>query len=376
MDPPEVVLVGQRPPPIHGQALAIDRLVRGQFTRIKIRHVPMDFSAAMEEVGRVTLRKIGRLFRLIWRVLRIRVRTRAQVLYYPPAGPSLVPVIRDIVFLIAVKPFFPTVVLDFHAGGLEDMEDRLHLPLRFLFRRAYHNPELAIYRYPSDSKTHRLPAKRTIVVPYGIDDEFPRLGSRRSNGPGFTVLYVGLVSRSKGAWTLVEAVSLLKHRGLDIHGVVVGEFGSEGEESEWHDLIRAEGLETRVRYTGRLVGDDKWQEFRDADVFCFPSYYENEAFPIVLIEAMQFGLPVVASDWRGIPHLVQEGVTGLLVPPRNALAVADCLEQLAKDPELRAEMGEAGRRSYLERYTVRAYLSAMEEALHSVGGEEGPDRKC
>lgn len=361
-----VVLVGQTPPPVHGQALAIQRLVRARFERIVVHHVPMDFSTDMEEVGRVRLRKVWRLLRLVWRVLRMRFRTGARVLYYPPAGPVLVPVLRDMMFLSVVRPFFPTVVFDFHAAGLWDMEPRLPAPLRPVFRWAYHDAALAIHKYPQPPNQRTLAAQRCVVVPYGIEDEFPAYEATQRQSQGFTLLFVGILTASKGIWTLLDALVELHGRGVGARAVFIGEFASDRTAAEWRERVVRPGLGERVQHLGRLEGDAKWREFRQADVFCFPSEYENEALPLVVIEAMQFALPVVASDWRGIPSLVQDGVTGFLIGPRDPIALADRLERLAGDGTLRTRMGSEGRQRYLERFTVEAHLAAMEDALLSV----------
>jgi glycosyltransferase involved in cell wall biosynthesis len=375
MTPVPVILVGQTPPPVHGQALAIQRLVRARFDRVVTHHVPMDFSSEMADVGRARFRKLWRLARLIWRVLRVRSRTGAKVLYYPPAGPFLVPVIRDIIFLTVVRPFFPVLVFDIHAGGLPDMESRLPAPLRPLFRRAYHDATLAIHKYPPEWNPRVLPARRDVVVPNGIEDEFPAFRDQPRRANGFTALYVGILTPSKGIWTLLDAIPELLERGVDVRAVFVGEFASGRTEAEWDARVARMGIGGQMRRTGRLDGEAKWREFRNADVFCFPSHYENEALPLVIMEAMQFALPVVASTWRGIPLLVEDGATGFLIPPRDPAALADRLEQLAADPAARSAMGERARRSYLERYTMDVHLRGMEDALLLAAGgvSAGPE---
>ncbi len=75
---------------------------------------------------------------------------------------------------------------------------------------------------------------------------------------------------------------------------------------------------------------------------------------------MSFRLPVVATRWRGIPEVVDDGVTGLLVPPKDPAALADRLEQLHSDPNLRTALGEAGREKFLREFTVGRYWQRME----------------
>lgn len=81
---------------------------------------------------------------------------------------------------------------------------------------------------------------------------------------------------------------------------------------------------------------------------------------------MMFNLPVVATDWRGLPEIVIEGQTGFLVPPKDAENLADRLERLILNPELRISMGKAGRRRYEKCFTVQKFRENMELALASL----------
>jgi glycosyltransferase involved in cell wall biosynthesis len=120
------------------------------------------------------------------------------------------------------------------------------------------------------------------------------------------------------------------------------------------------------------VGTQRDDQYRAADVFCFPSFYEAEAFPLVLLEALQFSLPVVATEWRGIPAIVEDGVNGLLVPTRAPDRIADSLERLLRDRPLRETMGARGRGIYLEKFTddvFRTNMQAAFELARTLAGE-------
>ena len=126
------------------------------------------------------------------------------------------------------------------------------------------------------------------------------------------------------------------------------------------------GLHDTVTWNGQVSGEEKWDFFRQADIFCFPTFYRTEGFPVVLLEAMMFGLPVVSTTWRGIPDMVEDGESGFLVPTQNPRAVADRLGQLIRDPELRNSMGSVGRKRYEEKFTVEKFRLRMEEVLSNV----------
>src|SRR3954451_980664 len=172
--PLRVVVVGQPPPPFGGQALAIQCFVSGRYTDVEIHHVRMAFSRSMSEIGRVQLGKLGHLVGLVPRILWTRMRRGAGVLYYPPAGPDLVPVLRDIVLLLATRWAFPRTVFHFHASGLSEVYPRLPRWSRALFWAAYRRPDLTIAPSrdnPPDGEF--LGARRCVVIPNGIADIAP-----------------------------------------------------------------------------------------------------------------------------------------------------------------------------------------------------------
>ena len=155
----------------------------------------------------------------------------------------------------------------------------------------------------------------------------------------------------------------LHKRGLDFEVWLMGEFESDGLRDRFLAAARDAGIADRVIHLGIRTGDAKFQTYADADIFCFPSHFDSETFGVVLLEAMEFSLPVVTTRWRGIPSVVAEDETALLVPIKDGVALADALQRLLEDPALRDKLGEAGRARFLERYEEKRFLRAMEQAF-------------
>ncbi|MBK9177305.1 MAG: glycosyl transferase family 1, partial [Flavobacteriales bacterium] len=165
-----VLVVGQTPPPFGGQAVMIEKFLEGRYASLELAHVRLAYSEEMSEVGRFSLRKVWVLFRTIGTVWSKRLNHRSEVLYYPPSGPNLVPILRDIVFLIAVRWCFRRTVFHFHAGGVSTFMQKLPLPLRWLAWLAYRRPHLAIRTSdlaPPDAEYFR--ARRIVPVFHGIE---------------------------------------------------------------------------------------------------------------------------------------------------------------------------------------------------------------
>jgi glycosyltransferase involved in cell wall biosynthesis len=370
-----VLVVGQTPPPYGGQAVIIENLVNASYDGIEMHHVRMQFSERLSEVSKFSPGKLGHLIVLVARVLWARLRTGATVLYYPPSGPSRLPVLRDLVVLPSIRWAFGATVFHFHAGGISEYYETLPRPLRFMARRAYFHPDLAVSSSelnPPDAAF--VGAKQSAVIPLGIPDHATDGfdPSARGTGPA-TILYVGFLAEAKGLLVLLAAVGELRRRGVDFELRLMGEFESPGFRESFYACARDLDVEARLTHLGVLTGREKYQAFADADIFCFPSHFHSETFGVVLLEAMQFELPVVATRWRGIPSVVEEGGTALLVHIKDSAALADALARLIEDPSLRRALGAAGRRRYLERYEETHFTVAMEAALLAVSDRRRPE---
>ncbi len=366
----KVLVVGQTPPPLHGQAVMIEKLLAGSFQNVMLHHVPMRFSKIVEEVGRFQPRKLGHLAKIIGRIALARWRHDTRVLYYPPAGPNRVPVYRDMAILIATRWMFDHTVFHFHAGGLSELYQRLNPIERQLFQLAYFRPDCAIRlseENPPDGKC--LEAMTEVTIPNGIEDVHPEHAEKKDDvSEVLRILFVGVLRESKGVLVLLAACRMLKERGEVFRLELMGRFQSSAFEAKVKEIVSTNGMEDQVAFLGVRSGVDKWNAYARADIFCFPTFYKAETFGVVVLEAMQFELPVVATRWRGVSSLVRDGETGLLVPVHDAVAVAECLDRLIHDPKLRRKMGKKGRETFLKEYTLDSWHKNMERVLIATAG--------
>jgi glycosyltransferase involved in cell wall biosynthesis len=373
----KVLVVGQTPPPFHGQAIMIERLLKGDYSRIELRRVRMAFSDSIGEVGRFRVGKLLHLASVIVQIIWQRLAHGATMLYYPPAGPNRVPLYRDLAILCCTRWMFRRTVFHIHATGVSQLYPQLSRFVRFMFRRALFHPD-AVIRIaiggPNDAKL--LEPKFDYVIPNGIDDEgarFLQAALQQTTGDAklpLRILFVGFLRESKGVLDLVEACGELKNRGVPFQLAVMGQFQSPEFETLLKARIEQLQLGSQIDFLGLLTGDAKWQAYAKADVLCFPTYYESETFPTVLLEAMSFGLPTVATRWRGIPEIVDDGITGYLVEPRDCPAVTERLAQLQASLELRSQLGAAARKKFVEQFTVERFWKRMEDAFAQVASSQ------
>lgn len=189
--------------------------------------------------------------------------------------------------------------------------------------------------------------EKLYVVPNGIDvlDESPARPSSRT----FSILTVGRLVDQKDHRTALRSVALAAREcdDVELRYVVMGEGPLAEEVERWID---AEGLRGVAAIdTERPLA----RRYAEADVFLSTSLHEGLSNAIM--EAMNFGLPIVATDVGDNARLVQHGVNGFLLPPGDVAGLADALSRLARSPELRAELGESSRRILAEGYSYEAF---------------------
>lgn len=177
------------------------------------------------------------------------------------------------------------------------------------------------------------------------DTYHPPAQPRRADGP-VHILTVGRLVPEKGPTLLLEALRLVKDRGVDFRASLVG---SGPLADELADRVRELRLEDVVTLTGPIGQDRLPDLYRESDIFAMASF--QEGLPVVYMEALATELPVVATAIAATGELVIDNVTGRLVPPGDAAALADAIEDLARDPEKRARLGRAGRDAVLREFT-------------------------
>ncbi|MEM6804289.1 MAG: glycosyltransferase family 4 protein [Bacteroidota bacterium] len=366
--PSKILIIGQTPPPYGGQALMTQSLIEADFEKVEKYHVRMNFSKHADSIGKFSFHKIIHTLEILWEAIRMRRVKNASTLYYMPVGNAMVPFMRDLMVLSLLRFFFKKTIFHFHAAGISLYVDSLPGFVKRLGLYIYRKPDLAIQNSslnPPDGSYFQ--AKEVRIIPNGIVDQAgPYLPFDRKSKDKVHILFVGLIKISKGVLDMLKAAKRLKGEGLRFQMSFVGKFYSEETEAELKNFVQENELGSYVDFPGVKVGNEKWQYFLQADLFCFPSFFESESFGNVILEAMMFGLPVIGSNWRGIPSIIREGETGFIVPPKTPEVLAEKLALLIKDYDLRKRMGVAGRQSYLENYQLSTYLEQIENSLASI----------
>ena len=202
-----------------------------------------------------------------------------------------------------------------------------------------------------------IPRKKLFLMPNMVRLPVPSPG-RKPNSPPVIGTLGRLIAR-KGFRDWIEALALLRDRGLDFRAVL----GGEGEERDaLAQLVGEHSLDDRFEFLGWTKNDANF--FNSLDLFVMPS--RHEPFGIVLIEAMAHGVPTVTTDVEGPRDIVTDGKDALTAPPQNPAALADAMARLLTDPALAAKLAKAARTRVEKEYTKEAMAARLKTALDKL----------
>ena len=360
---PQVVMVAQRPPPTHGQAVANATLLDAHYDRLGVHPVEMEFSKGLDDVSRFRLGKLVELIRVALEIFRQRLRGHHDVLFYSVGLRNRTGLYRDMLLLLLARPFFRRTVLHVHTGGTGALVAGLPGPLRALAERAYGGAHMVIYLDPFllDGDTGMPSPRRHVFVPYGVEPQ--EVGTAQASGRPIEILFVGNLYESKGTLEMVEAAGKLRAQGIDFRLTMAGGRPDEATGRRLEQAIDDAGIADRTELPGVVGVEEKAGLYTRSDIFCFPTHYEAEGMPLVILEAMSAGLPVVSTSWRSIPNVVTDGHDGALVAPGDTDALAQHLAQLSTDETCRQAMGSAARDTFDRRFSPQRFVAEVERAV-------------
>jgi len=352
-------------------------------------HVDVRVSDGIQDVGGIGFGKFVRLIVFCMLAIKFRLLKGARRLYFIPAPAKLSAVLRDLVAMSLLRPFFPALVLHWHAVGLglwaEGQRPTPLLPrrlaavenaLRWAIRHLLSGADLSIVLAPGNvGDALVFSPKRVDVVPNGIPDPCPdfekRVACRRErvaqirkllSGPGregeLNILFFGQLTKAKGLFTALSGIEEVAAARPDIHIHLhlAGDFLSNSEKQHASTLVQK--LCTGgviVEETGFLDPEAKANALARADILLFPS--ENESFGLVAVEALAWGLPVIASCIPGIDAVLGD-------TPCARIPVGDhrALSRALLNPESYPEPSSL-REHYQRKFTSDLFQRRMREIL-------------
>jgi glycosyltransferase involved in cell wall biosynthesis len=343
-----LLLVVQLPPPTHGAALVNAQVVRSRrlASAFDVTVVPIAMIDDLKRIRRFELAKIARSLKLYWSVARRLLSVTRPDLVYLTLSPAGWAFYRDLVMVALLRSFGVRHVFHLHGRGVAAAKSAWKRTLYgFVFARAR---VIVLGELLCQDVEAFIGRDGIFIVPNGVPDvraaerSILRSGTHLAGRNGAPkVFFLSNMLIAKGPLVLLEALAVLANRNVPFKAVFAGAWRGEISAEAFFARVHVLGLDDRVIHRGPLHGAEKAEAFAQADVFALPTW--NDALPLVVIEAMMHGLPVVTTYIGALPEVVASGETGELIEPNNVTELARALELLLASVELRIRYGAAAR---------------------------------
>ncbi len=370
-----ILVLAQLPPPEHGAAAVNRQVVNSRILSetFDLAVVPIAMSDDLARLRKFDLMKIGRSLRLFGTVAgRLFGRSRPDTVYFTlsPAGWAFY---RDLALVALIRLAGARCVFHLHGRGVAASIDRApwrrHL-YRFAFARAY---VITLGGTLREDIKGLASEDRIFVVPNGVGDtagaqRHPRqdVSARQGNDRPPRILFLSNMLKEKGPLVLLEALAMVAEQGVRFEAQFVGAWRPPISEELFAARVHALGLQGSVSLPGPVYGEAKNRLFADADLFVMPTYYQHEALPLAVIEAMMHGRAIITTRVGALPEIISDQESGELVKPGNVGDLASAIEKLLIDPELRERYGRAARLKYESDLTAQRFEERLREVLLHV----------
>lgn len=363
---PRILMIAPLPPPVHGssmvsQSIRDSRMLNETF---RMDFVNLSTSRTMEEIDKRSkilyvkkaIRFMGAYAQTFW-----NLATRRYDLCYLAITCHGVGFLKDAPFVLLCKLFGKKVVIHQHNKGMaKDVDKAVY---KWLFHQVYKNSKIILLSWHLYEDIARVVAKSNVMVCHnGIEPTVEWPFEKYENEKPH-ILFLSNLIIEKGVLVLLDALKILKGKELGFICDFVGSETKDMDAVRFAKEAKERGLDDVAIYHGRKYGKEKKKYFHQADIFAFPTFYFNECFPLVNLEAMEYGLPVISTNEGGIPDEIINGKNGFVVEAENAEMLAGSIEKLIIDKPLRKTMGEEGRKMFIKRFTINEFEISMKNCL-------------
>lgn len=368
MSKPSILFVLHLPPPVHGAAMVgkyiqNSRIINADFNTT---YINLSTSVELTAIGKHSWEKIITLLKIQAKVVKALCTHKYDLCYMTltAKGPGFY---KDLMIVTILKLFRRNIIYHFHNKGVATRQHRIIN--HFLYSFAFKNTKcilLSQMLYTDIAKYVR--SNRVYYCANGVPeaDNICEVNRRSTTaGEVCQLLFLSNMMVEKGVLVLLDACKILAEKNIQFNCHFVGAWDDITEE-DFINATRMRGLSKFVFAYGKKLGIEKLNYFKNADIFIFPSFYHNETFGLVTLEAMQFKLPVISTLVGGIPDVVKDGETGFLIPPNDATALAKVIELLIQQPDLRLRLGEQGKKRYEEYFKLERFEQNFKTILENA----------
>ncbi|WP_111682123.1 glycosyltransferase family 4 protein [Winogradskyella tangerina] len=361
---PKILFLAQLPPPVHGASqrnlsVAESEIINENFDLIIL---PLSFSKTIKELGKTSFKKFFLFLSFVFRLIKLLFQNKFSFAYYTisvrPLG-----ITRDAIIIFILRLFNVKLLYHLRNKGVKVYSKNKFL--KIIYKWVFKNSSviclsksisLDIIDFINDSQLY--------IVPNGIKVSEVKV-EEKAETQSLNFIYLSHLRKSKGIMEFLEALKKLSDKGYQVSATVVGDEGDIGFDVI-NDFCKSHKIEDKVDVKGPLYGNQKFEALNNADIFVFPTYYYNEIFPGVILEAMQMKLPIITTNEGAISDMIQDRKNGLIVDKQSIESLEKAMTELAENKALRQQISKQAYEDFYNYFTMEVFETNMLEVYKTI----------
>ena len=348
----KVLFILHMPPPVHGAAMVgqyihDSKLINEEFD---CKYINLSLAKDINDIGKKGLKKLNNFIQQLQVILQILKDFKPDLCYVTPNAKGGA-FYKDFIVIQLLKHYGCKIIIHYHNKGVSIRQNNFIDNL--LYKQFFKGIKVILLTETLYDDIKKYVSKESLYIcPNGIPENSDITKQDIKNEIPH-ILFLSNLLIDKGVFTLLDACKIIKDKGYSFICNFVGGETSEIDSKIFNKASSIRGLSKHVKYLGKKFGSEKEECFKNADIFVLPTY--NECFPLVLLEAMQYKLPCIASKEGGIPDIIEDGKTGFITDKKNPEILAEKIIILLNNNTLRKQMGKNGRNKYLKEFTLNRF---------------------
>ena len=363
---PKILFILHLPPPVHGAALMGSYVNNSKKLKdnFECSFINLSASKSIDSLGKLGMKKALFFIQLLIATAKALVQKKYDICYVTITSHGSA-FYKDFFVVTILKIFRKKIILHFHNKGVVEgsKANKInHYLYNFILGgRKTRIVLLSPFLYYDIQKY--VEPNRVYYCANGIPVNMVSVPDAKKITEPVRLLFLSNMMVAKGVFVLLEACAQLRKENISFECHFVGDW-LDITEASFNQKVAEMSLSKNVFAHGKKYDLEKNSFYQQSDIFVFPSL--DEAFPLVLLEAMQFKLPVVTSDVGGVKDIVVDQQTGFIVQKNDADALTSKLISLIKDHALRDTMGIAGKKRFEEHFTLEKFEKRFLTILNEV----------
>ncbi|MEN2284149.1 glycosyltransferase family 4 protein [Algoriphagus sp. SE2] len=360
----KILFILHYPPPIHGAAVVGKYIMSSKKinSTFDSEFINLSTSHSIDEIGKGGFLKWRRYAGILSKTVSKCLKQKPDLVYMTlsTTAPGLY---KDAFVVFIAKLLGFRLVYHLHNKGVKKNSEK------FIEKRLYpwifkNSDVILLSPHLYEDIAKFVAAERVKYCGNGIEEIIGiKNPSTHSKEDKINLLFLSNLLKSKGIWDLLKTCVVLKESGIKFQCIIAGAEGDVTAE-DLNTFVNDNGLAEEIKYVGKVSGEEKKAILETADIFIHPT--QEDCFPLVLLEAMQYSLPIISTFEGAIPEIIKNYETGIIVERGSPKELAEAVTYLKNHPDKRILMGKRGFQRFKENYTLSIFENRLISTLSSL----------